>query len=160
MSKLLKFQFPHLKNGDVCGFLLSPVRLFVTPGTVAHQVSLSMNFPGKNIGVGCHFLLQGIFLIQGLNPCHLHWQADSLPVRHLGHSNFFRTMVIDNMARFPGQEDLLEKKMANTGLPRWLSSKESACQCRRCRFNPWVSKIPWKRAWQPTPVFLPEKSHG
>jgi len=35
-------------------------------------------------------------------------------------------MVIDNMARFPGQEDLLEKKMANTGLPRWLSSKESA----------------------------------
>ena len=85
MSKLLKFQFPHLKNGDVCGFLLSPVRLFVTPGTVAHQVSLSMNFPGKNIGVGCHFLLQGIFLIQGLNPCLLrllHHQADSLPLYH------------------------------------------------------------------------------
>ena len=38
-----------------------------------------------------------------------------------------------------------------------------ACQCRRCkrcRFNPWVSKIPWKRAWQPTPVFLPGKFHG
>ena len=27
-------------------------------------------------------------------------------------------------------------------------------------FNPWVGKIPWKRAWQPTPVFLPGKSHG
>ena len=27
-------------------------------------------------------------------------------------------------------------------------------------FNPWVGKIPWRRAWQPTPVFLPEESHG
>ena len=30
----------------------------------------------------------------------------------------------------------------------------------RCRFNPWVKKIPWRRAWQPTPVFLPGESHG
>ena len=36
-------------------------------------------------------------------------------------------------------------------------------QCRRHRkhgFNDWVGKIPWRRKWQPTPVFLPEKSHG
>jgi len=46
------------------------------------------------------------------------------------------------------------------GLPRWLSCKELACQCRRCRFDPWVRKIPWRRKWQPTSVFLPEKSHG
>ena len=45
------------------------------------------------------------------------------------------------------------------GLPWWLSGKESACQCRRCRFNPWVRKIPWSRKWQSTPVFLPGKSH-
>ena len=44
--------------------------------------------------------------------------------------------------------------------PWWLSGKESACQCRRRGFDPWVRKIPWKRAWQPTPVFLPGKSHG
>ena len=31
---------------------------------------------------------------------------------------------------------------------------------KRCSFNPWVGKIPWRRAWQITPVFLPEKSHG
>ena len=37
------------------------------------------NFPGKNTGVGCHFLLQGIFLTQGLNLYLLHWQASSLP---------------------------------------------------------------------------------
>ena len=45
-------------------------------------------------------------------------------------------------------------------LPRWLSGKESACRCRRHGFNPWVRKIPWRGKWQPTLVFLPEKSHG
>ena len=39
---------------------------------VAHQTLLSVGFPGKTIGVGCHFLLQGIFPTQGLNPCLLH----------------------------------------------------------------------------------------
>ena len=46
---------------------LSPVRVFATLWTVAYQVSASMGSPGKNTGVGCHFLLQGIFPIQGLN---------------------------------------------------------------------------------------------
>ena len=31
---------------------------------------------------------------------------------------------------------------------------------KRYRFHPWVGKIPWRRAWQPTPVFLPGESHG
>ena len=45
------------------------------------------------------------------------------------------------------------------GLPRWCSGGESACRCRRClRFDPWVRKISWRRKWQPTPGFLPEKS--
>jgi len=43
------------------------------------------------------------------------------------------------------------------GLPRWHKGKESACQCRRCRFDPWVRKIPWSRKWQLTPIFLPGK---
>ena len=46
---------------------------------------------------------------------------------------------------------------------RWLSGKEFACQCRqqrRCGFDPWVGKTPWRRAWQPTLGFLPGKSHG
>ena len=45
-------------------------------------------------------------------------------------------------------------------LPMWCSVKESACQWRRCGFNPGVRKIPWRRKLQPTPVFLPGKSHG
>ena len=46
------------------------------------------------------------------------------------------------------------------GLPRCLNDKDSTCQCRRCRFHPWVGKIPWSRKWQPAPVFLPEKVQG
>ena len=44
--------------------------------------------------------------------------------------------------------------------PGWLSGEESACQCRRCRCDPWVRKIPWRRKWQPTLVFLPGKFQG
>ena len=43
-----------------------------------------MEFSGKNTGMACHFLLQAIFPIQGLNPHLLHWQANSLPLSHLG----------------------------------------------------------------------------
>jgi len=43
------------------------------------------------------------------------------------------------------------------GLPMWYSGEESACQCRRCGFAFWAEKIPWRRKWQPTPVFLPGK---
>ena len=46
------------------------------------------------------------------------------------------------------------------GLPWGFSGKESACQCGRCRFKPWVGKTPWRRKWQPTSVFLPGKSQG
>ena len=42
------------------------------------------DFPGKNTGVGCHFLLQAIVLNQESNRHLLHWQADSLPLSHLG----------------------------------------------------------------------------
>ena len=46
------------------------------------------------------------------------------------------------------------------GLPWWLSSKKSTCQCRRYGFSPWVRKILWRRKWLPTPVFLSGKSRG
>ena len=62
----------------------SRVRLCVTLWTVAHQAPLSRNSPGKNTGVGCHFLLQGTFQTQGSNPgllCLLHWQMSYC---HLG----------------------------------------------------------------------------
>ena len=45
-------------------------------------------------------------------------------------------------------------------LPRRLSANESTCWCKRPRCYPWLGKIPWRRAWLPTPVFLPGESHG
>ena len=46
------------------------------------------------------------------------------------------------------------------GLPSDFSSKESNCQSRRHGLHPWVGNIPRRRKWQPTPVFMPGKSHG
>ena len=45
-------------------------------------------------------------------------------------------------------------------LPWWLNGKESACRWGKCRFDPWVLKIPWRRKWQLAPVFLPGICHG
>ena len=90
--------------------------------------------------------------------------------------NHWLTRILKNITKsiILGQKGVYEVKemiccilWGNTGLPRWLSGKESACQCRTCRshgFDPWVGKIPWRRRkWQPTPVFpvfLPGTSHG
>ena len=56
-----------------CPTLCNPTNC-IPPGSSAHGDS-----PGKNTGVGCHFLLQGSFPIQGLNLHLLHWQVESLP---------------------------------------------------------------------------------
>ena len=94
------------------------------------------DFPGKNAGAGCHFLLQGIFPTQGLN-LHflqlLHWQADTLSLSHQG------------------------SRIANI---IFTESKDCQPLPKKGGFNPWVGKIPWSRKWHPTPVLLPGKSHG
>ena len=53
--------------------------------------------------------------------------------------------------------------MGLLGFPGGTSVKDPTCQCRRykrCGFDPQVGKIPWQRAWQPTPIFLPGEFHG
>ena len=49
------------------------------------------------------------------------------------------------------------------GFPGGTSGKQLTCKCRRCKrwwFDPWIRKIPWRRKWQPTPVFLPGEAHS
>ena len=49
------------------------------------------------------------------------------------------------------------------GFSGGASGKEPTCQCRRHKslgFDPWIEKIPWRREWQPTPVFSPGDFHG
>ena len=57
---------------------------FAFPWIVARQVICPWDFPGKNTGVGCHFLLQGIFLTQGSNLHLLHCLAGSISLSHQG----------------------------------------------------------------------------
>ena len=60
-------------------------------------------------------------------------------------------------------EQLNNKKEKVWGFPSGANGKESAGQQRKCKipgFDPWVWKIPWRRKWQPTPVFLPGESYG
>ena len=80
--------FSILKN-QPCMFNCSIMSNSLSPHERQPARLLSLwNFPGKNIGVGCHFRLQAIFLTQVLNAhlLHLlHWQSDSVPLCHLGH---------------------------------------------------------------------------
>ena len=63
---------------------------------------------------------------------------------------------------------LCHKFSPYTPVENWTSEAavdevEFTCQCQRCKrhsFGPWVRKIPWRRKWQPSPVFLPGKFHG
>ena len=69
-----------------------------------------------------------------------------------GTSNYTQYLIIT----YNGEES--KKEYIYIGFPGGASGKEPASQCRRRQrpgFNPWVRKIPWRRAWQPTLVFLP-----
>ena len=62
---------------------------------------------------------------------------------------------------FSSEAEIMLKDLKEyTWLLRWLRGKESLCLCRRHGFDPWVGRIPWRRKWQPIPVFLPGESHG
>ena len=108
----------------------SCVWLFVIPWTVACQAPLSMEFSRQEYWNGLPFRLNQL-------------------------SRSFRLVYVCILSE-------VSKLTNEYGLPRWHSGKESACQCRRCKrceFNPWIGKIPWRRKWQSTPVFLFGKSH-
>ena len=116
---------------------LSRVRLFATPWTIAHQAPLSMGFSRQEIWSGLPLPSPGDLPDPGIEPRSPVLEADTLT------------------SEPPGTVLYLQ-----TELPWWLRGKELACQCRRYRFSPWVWKTPWRRKWQPTPVFLPGESHG
>ena len=98
-------------------------------------------FPGKNTGVGCHFLLQEIFLTQGLNRhllCLLHWQMDSLSLAPPG-KPFIRVIIllISNPERWCCESAALnmpanlENSLVATGLEKvsfHSNPKERQCQ--------------------------------
>ena len=76
------------------------------PGLQPTRLLFPWDFPGKNTGVSCHFLLQGFFPTKGSNLCLLHllhWQEDSLPLSHLGSPQI--EIQIDKAFRYISQTD-------------------------------------------------------
>ena len=62
--------------------------------------------------------------------------------------------------KFSETRKCLDFPACSVGFPHSSVSKKICLQCRRPGFNSLVGKIPWRRKWQPTPVFLPGESHG
>ena len=163
----------------VHAFMLSCVRLFVTAWTVAHQAPLSMGFSRQEYWNGLPCLpprgcsqpreqtcvsriscIAGRFFTTGTT-----WEAHisprfwiSLPFRSPEYWGKFSVVY----SRFLLVINFIHSSVYMS-FPCSASGKEPACQCRRCKrcgFDPWVGKIPWRRARQPTPVFLPGECHG
>ena len=83
----------------------------------------------------------------------------SLPLRSSVTEMIFR---LQQQALWPDLDPKTAQAKIETVYLRWVKSLR-AMQKRRCRrhgFDPWVWKIPWSRAWQLTPVFMPRESHG
>ena len=111
--------------------------------------------PGKNTGVGCHFLLQCRKVKSEREV------AQSCPTLRDPMDCSPPGSSIHGIFQAGGLE--WAATVCKMGFPGSASGKEPACQRRRlkrCRFDPWVGKIPWRRAGQPTPVSLPGESHG
>ena len=119
----------------------------MTPWTVARQAPLSMEFPRQEYWSGLSFPSLGDLPHPEIQPMSPALEGKVLTTRPPGKS------LIKNPLSFHSLSGLLL-------LLWWLSGKESLCQCRRCGFDHWVGKIPWRRKWQPTPLLLPGKSHG
>ena len=134
-----------------------------------HGLCSPWNSPGQNTGVGSHSLLQGIFPTQGSNPGLPHHRQILHQLSHKECSKLERTCSSLNYSNSNivltlwTNATVITTSIQSKLHPGGASGEESTGQCRRQRrhwFNPWVRKIPWRRAWQPTPVFLPEKFHG
>ena len=78
---------------------------------------------------------------------------------HLNYLYFYSFFKNCYWMHLENQFFFLSESIFHIGLAWWLSSKEFTCQCRRCRFSPWVRKIPWRMKWQPTSIFLPGEYH-
>ena len=122
------------------------------------------DFPGKNTGVGCHFLLQCMKVkseSEVAQSCPT--LSDPMDCSHPGSSihGIFQARVLEwGAIAFSALKHYFTRVFGFRG---GASGKGPSSKCRRYKkyvFDPWVGMIPWRRTWQPTPVFLPGESHG
>ena len=74
--------------------------------------------------------------------------------------NLYAEYIMRNAGLDEAQAGIKMARRNNNMQMIWLRGESVCLQGGRPGFNPWVGKIPWRRKWQPTPVFLPEESQG
>ena len=99
-----------------------------------------------NLRLSCSYLLALILATWYRNGRVSSWPRSSVPMLLSTSPNSYSSLTAQ-----------LKYEFFCETFPVWL---RICLQCRRCTFNPWIWKIPWRREWQPTPVFLPRESHG
>ena len=95
-----------------------------------------------------------------LSPIIFHWKIKHSASHFLCHINMTTPFDIGIQGMLEPQEHTWNGFFLSPwGFPGGSSNKKSTCSAGDT-FSPWVMKIPWRRKWQPTPVFLPRKFHG
>ena len=120
-----------------------------------HGLHSPWNSSGQNSGVDSLSLPQGIFPTQGSNPGLPHCRWILYQLSYQG-SHIFEMVVYD----LKYCSIVMFSNMWSLNICKWafqvaLVAKNTPCQCRRhkrCGFDPWVRKIPWRKAWQPTSI--------
>ena len=115
-----------------------------TPWTSAHQAPLSMEFsrsPGKNTGVGCHFLLQGIFPTQGSNPGLLHCRQTLYHLSQQGSLQCRRPQLNSWVGKIPWRRNRLPTPVF-LDFPCGSAGKESACNAGDLGSIPGLGRCP------------------
>ena len=138
------------------------------PRTGAHQAPLSMGFSRQEYWSGSPFPSPGDLPDPGMEPGSPALKADSLLLSHWESPKMIILVYLFlTLFDYFGISASLKKietylRLSShviTGLPWWLRWYNVCLQCRRPGFDPWVGMIPWRRKWQPTPVFLLRKFH-
>ena len=130
---------------------------FVTPWTIPFRLLCPWDFPGKNTAVGCHFLLQGIFLTQGSKLCFLHcrWviyqsatrearvQDPTPPNTVLWHTEYFKLRSLGNWSR---KVILMPSSWPQPDIPETVSPHvRCVLPTTREKKHPYVQKIGMSR---------------
>jgi len=117
-----------------------------TPQALPTRLLCPWEFPGKKTGVGCHFLLQGIFMTQGLNP-HLlqlmHWQVNSLPLCHLYWEK--KKKKSNALKELPALPASTSSPSSHSSIHYWLPPWPLQWNCKSTMANP---QWPWNRQLQ------------
>ena len=119
--------------------------------------------PGKNTGVGCHFLLQCMKVkseSEVAQPClTLRDPMDYSPPGSSVHGIFQARVLEWGAIAFSSTNGYRENRASKMALVV-KNPPANAGDNNRRGFDPWIGKIPWSRKWQPTLVFLTGESHG